>query len=160
MVKRHKEVFCFVLFCFSNSLWKEKQILIQGRKRLGISQDSTCVVMIECHVAFSQNTLLTNPPGSKIFFLINVLFLIMPLAFPLPTDDTIMQTAMENDSSVTEFVFMGLTDQPELQLPLFFVILLNYTATVMGNLSLMILICLNAHLHTPMYFFSVQFVLH
>ncbi|XP_076780604.1 olfactory receptor 8C8-like [Arvicanthis niloticus] len=64
-----------------------------------------------------------------------------------------MQMATQNDSYVTEFVFMGLTDQPELQMPLFFVFLLNYTATVMGNLSLMILICLNSHLHTPMYFF-------
>ncbi|XP_057624166.1 olfactory receptor 143-like [Chionomys nivalis] len=63
------------------------------------------------------------------------------------------QMAVENDSLVTEFVFMGLTDQPSLQLPLFFVFLLNYTATVIGNLSLMILICLNSHLHTPMYFF-------
>ncbi|CAH6861729.1 olfactory receptor 143 [Phodopus roborovskii] len=61
--------------------------------------------------------------------------------------------ALENDSLVTEFVFMGLTDQPEFQLSLFFVFLLNYTTTVMGNLSLMILICLNSHLHTPMYFF-------
>ncbi|XP_005069301.1 olfactory receptor 143-like [Mesocricetus auratus] len=63
------------------------------------------------------------------------------------------QMSVENDSLVTEFIFMGLTDQPEFQLPLFFVFLLNYIVTVMGNLSLMILICLNSHLHTPMYFF-------
>ncbi|XP_021484445.1 olfactory receptor 143-like isoform X1 [Meriones unguiculatus] len=63
------------------------------------------------------------------------------------------QMATENGSLVTEFVFMGLTDQAEFQLPLFFVFLLNYTATVMGNFSLMILICLNSHLHNPMYLF-------
>ncbi|KAH0515507.1 Olfactory receptor 143 [Microtus ochrogaster] len=60
---------------------------------------------------------------------------------------------MENDSSVTEFILMGLTDQPVLQLPLFLLFFVNYTATVLGNLSLMSLICLNSHLHTPMYFF-------
>ncbi|XP_004438453.1 PREDICTED: olfactory receptor 143-like [Ceratotherium simum simum] len=61
--------------------------------------------------------------------------------------------AVENDSSVTEFILMGFTDEPELQLPLFFLFLVNYVVTVVGNLSLVNLICLNLHLHTPMYFF-------
>ncbi|KAM9660185.1 olfactory receptor 8C8-like [Trichechus inunguis] len=61
--------------------------------------------------------------------------------------------AMKNDSSVIEFILMGLTDKPELQPPLFFLLLVNYVVTVMGNLSLINLICLNSHLHTPMYFF-------
>ncbi|XP_008842820.1 olfactory receptor 143-like [Nannospalax galili] len=61
--------------------------------------------------------------------------------------------AMENDSAVTEFILVGLTDQPELQLPLFVLFLVNYAATVLGNLSIMNLIFLNSHLHTPMYFF-------
>nr|XP_034347101.1 olfactory receptor 143-like [Arvicanthis niloticus] len=63
------------------------------------------------------------------------------------------QIIMENDSLLSEFILMGLTDQPELQLPLFFLFLMNYTATVMGNLSLMSLIFLSSNLHTPMYFF-------
>ncbi|NP_001000814.1 olfactory receptor Olr1220 [Rattus norvegicus] len=63
------------------------------------------------------------------------------------------QMIMENDSSVSEFILMGLADQPELQLPLFFLFLMNYTATVMGNLSLMSIIFLNSNLHTPVYFF-------
>ena len=48
---------------------------------------------------------------------------------------------------------MGLTDQPDLQLPLFFLFLVMYVVTVMGNLGLIILIGLSSHLHTPMYFF-------
>ncbi|XP_008850696.1 olfactory receptor 143-like [Nannospalax galili] len=60
---------------------------------------------------------------------------------------------IENDSSVTEFILMALTEQPELQLPLFVLFLVNYVVTLMGNLTLMNLICLNSHLHTPMYFF-------
>ncbi|XP_032765765.1 olfactory receptor 143-like [Rattus rattus] len=63
------------------------------------------------------------------------------------------QMATENDSSVSEFILMGLTDQPALQLPLFALFLINYTATMLGNLSLMSLIFLNSNLHTPMYFF-------
>ncbi|XP_028611699.1 olfactory receptor 143-like [Grammomys surdaster] len=63
------------------------------------------------------------------------------------------QMATENDSSVSEFILMGLTDQPELQFPLFALFLLNYIATMVGNLSLMSLIFLNSNLHTPMYFF-------
>ncbi|XP_048196737.1 olfactory receptor 143-like [Perognathus longimembris pacificus] len=60
--------------------------------------------------------------------------------------------AVENDSSVTEFILKGLTDHPGLQLPLFFLFLLNYMVTVVGNLSLLSLICLDSHLHNPMYF--------
>ena len=58
-----------------------------------------------------------------------------------------------NDSFVTEFILLGLTDQADLQLPLFFFFLGMYMVTVLGNLGLIILIVLNSHLHTPMYFF-------
>ncbi|XP_020142346.1 olfactory receptor 8B12-like [Microcebus murinus] len=61
--------------------------------------------------------------------------------------------AAENSSSVTEFILSGLTDQPELQIPLFFLFLGFYVVTVVGNLGLITLIGLNSHLHIPMYFF-------
>ncbi|XP_036077007.1 olfactory receptor 8B3-like [Rousettus aegyptiacus] len=61
--------------------------------------------------------------------------------------------ALRNGSVMTEFILMGLTDQPELQFPLFSLFLVMYVVTVLGNLVLMILIVLNSHLHTPMYFF-------
>ncbi|XP_077612615.1 olfactory receptor 8B12-like [Crocuta crocuta] len=60
--------------------------------------------------------------------------------------------ATEN-SSVTEFILTGLTDQLELQIPLFFLFLGFYMVTVLGNLGLIALIGLNSCLHTPMYFF-------
>ena len=60
-----------------------------------------------------------------------------------------------NNSFVTEFILLGLTDQPDLQLPLFFLFLGIYMVTVLGNLGLIILIALNSHLHTPMYFSSL-----
>ncbi|XP_051847223.1 olfactory receptor 145-like [Antechinus flavipes] len=61
--------------------------------------------------------------------------------------------ATGNDSSVTEFFLAGLTNQPELQLLLFFLFLGIYIVTVVGNLGLITLIRLNSHLHTPMYYF-------
>uniref|UniRef100_A0A8C8ULR8 Olfactory receptor n=1 Tax=Peromyscus maniculatus bairdii TaxID=230844 RepID=A0A8C8ULR8_PERMB len=57
------------------------------------------------------------------------------------------------NSSVTEFILAGLTDQPGLRMPLFFLFLGFYMVTVVGNLGLISLIGLNPHLHTPMYFF-------
>lgn len=62
-----------------------------------------------------------------------------------------------NDSSVTEFILLGLTQQPELRLPVFFVFLGIYLVTVVGNIGLIILIGLNPHLHTPMYYFLFNF---
>ncbi|XP_062053223.1 olfactory receptor 8B8-like [Lepus europaeus] len=58
-----------------------------------------------------------------------------------------------NGSFVTEFILLGLTDQTDLQLPLFFLFLVIYIVTVLGNLGLITLIGLNSHIHTPMYFF-------
>ncbi|XP_057604950.1 olfactory receptor 145-like [Hippopotamus amphibius kiboko] len=58
-----------------------------------------------------------------------------------------------NGSFVTEFILVGLTDKPYLQLPLFLLFLGMYMVTVLGNLGLIILIGINSHLHTPMYFF-------
>ncbi|KAL1782208.1 olfactory receptor 147 [Sigmodon hispidus] len=58
-----------------------------------------------------------------------------------------------NGSLVAEFLLAGLTDRPELQLPLFYLFLLIYIVTVVGNFGLITLIGLNPHLHTPMYYF-------
>ncbi|XP_075384025.1 olfactory receptor 8B8 isoform X2 [Tenrec ecaudatus] len=63
-----------------------------------------------------------------------------------------MKMAARN-ASMIEFIFAGLTDHPGLQIPLFSLFLSFYIMTVVGNLGLIILIRLNSHLHTPMYFF-------
>ncbi|XP_001370655.2 olfactory receptor 8G1 [Monodelphis domestica] len=59
----------------------------------------------------------------------------------------------ENSSLVTEFILIGLTDLPELQLPLLFLFLGIYLVTVVGNLSMVTLIGQSSHLHNPMYYF-------
>ncbi|XP_017372689.1 olfactory receptor 8K1 [Cebus imitator] len=56
-------------------------------------------------------------------------------------------------TKVTEFILMGITDNPELQVPLFGLFLIIYLATVMGNLGMVILTYLDSKLQTPMYFF-------
>ncbi|XP_012638762.2 olfactory receptor 8G1 [Microcebus murinus] len=68
--------------------------------------------------------------------------------------------AAGNHSSLTEFILAGLSEQPELQLPLFLLFLGIYVITVMGNLGMITLIGLSAHLHTPMYYFlsSLSFI--
>ncbi|XP_048196958.1 olfactory receptor 150-like [Perognathus longimembris pacificus] len=65
-----------------------------------------------------------------------------------------------NHSLVTEFVLAGLTEKPELQLPLFLLFLGIYVVTVLGNLGMMVLVGLSAPLHTPMYYFlsSLSFI--
>ncbi|XP_049747984.1 olfactory receptor 5B12-like [Elephas maximus indicus] len=60
---------------------------------------------------------------------------------------------MENISEVTEFILVGLTDALELQVPLFLIFTLIYFITLVGNLGITVLILLDSHLHTPMYFF-------
>ncbi|XP_047373986.1 olfactory receptor 8D1-like [Sciurus carolinensis] len=58
-----------------------------------------------------------------------------------------------NFSTMTEFVLQGLTDRPELQLPLFLLFLWVYGITVVGNLCILLLITADSKLQTPMYFF-------
>uniref|UniRef100_A0A8D1VVK4 Olfactory receptor n=1 Tax=Sus scrofa TaxID=9823 RepID=A0A8D1VVK4_PIG len=60
---------------------------------------------------------------------------------------------MENDTEVTDFILLGLSDAPELQVPFFIMFVLIYLITLIGNLGMIMLILLDSHLHTPMYFF-------
>ncbi|KAM6173697.1 olfactory receptor 5P76-like isoform 1-T1 [Erethizon dorsatum] len=58
-----------------------------------------------------------------------------------------------NHTVVTEFILLGLTDDPILRVILFIIILCIYLVTMSGNLSTIILIRLSSQLHQPMYFF-------
>ncbi|XP_042639365.1 olfactory receptor 8J3-like [Orycteropus afer afer] len=61
--------------------------------------------------------------------------------------------APENLTQVTEFILTGISDCPELQVPLFFVFLVIYVVTVTGNLTIITLTSVDSRLQTPMYFF-------
>ncbi|XP_078502902.1 olfactory receptor 5AP2-like [Lissotriton helveticus] len=58
----------------------------------------------------------------------------------------------DNKTHLTEFILLGLTDDPSLQVPLFMFFLLLYGATLLGNIGIMVLIRMTPRLHTPMYF--------
>ncbi|KAM4641812.1 olfactory receptor 8A1-like [Discoglossus pictus] len=47
----------------------------------------------------------------------------------------------------------GISDIPGLQTPIFLLVLLIYLIILGGNLTILLLVCLDRHLHTPMYFF-------
>ncbi|EHB05171.1 Olfactory receptor 2D3 [Heterocephalus glaber] len=59
----------------------------------------------------------------------------------------------ENQTSVVEFVFLGLSQDPKTQALLFFLFLAIYLLTVLGNLLMVVLIHIDPRLHTPMYYF-------
>ncbi|XP_049747436.1 olfactory receptor 1052-like [Elephas maximus indicus] len=58
-----------------------------------------------------------------------------------------------NHTGVKEFLLVGLTENPHLQLPLFLLFALIYCITLVGNWGMIVLIRLSVRLHTPMYFF-------
>ncbi|XP_039197080.1 olfactory receptor 1009-like isoform X1 [Crotalus tigris] len=61
--------------------------------------------------------------------------------------------AMKNYTTVHEFIFVGFSDLPNLQIPLFAFFLIVYIITVTGNVGMILLIRMCSQLHTPMYFF-------
>ncbi|XP_077169601.1 olfactory receptor 10A7-like [Paroedura picta] len=58
-----------------------------------------------------------------------------------------------NFTRVTEFVLLGLSSHPELQVLLFMVFLLVYIIIMVGNMLIFIMILVDLSLQTPMYFF-------
>ncbi|KAM8971022.1 olfactory receptor 1013-like [Sarcophilus harrisii] len=63
-------------------------------------------------------------------------------------------TGMEKDNhTVTEFILLGFSQDPVMQLILFVIFLIVYSMTLMGNITLIVLIYTDSRLHTPMYFF-------
>ncbi|XP_053112670.1 olfactory receptor 1030-like [Hemicordylus capensis] len=61
--------------------------------------------------------------------------------------------AGENHTRVTEFIFSGFIDYPEMQVVFFVMFLVIYIVTLGANLGMILLIRLDPQLHTPMYFF-------
>uniref|UniRef100_A0A8C0T137 Olfactory receptor n=1 Tax=Canis lupus familiaris TaxID=9615 RepID=A0A8C0T137_CANLF len=64
---------------------------------------------------------------------------------------------MRNHTKVTEFILLGLTDDPKWQVVLFIFLLVTYMCSVTGNLVIIFLTLTDPHLKTPMYFFLRNF---
>ncbi|XP_072494350.1 olfactory receptor 9I1-like [Notamacropus eugenii] len=76
----------------------------------------------------------------------------MPFS-PSPNQAIEESVAEQNLTSVTEFILIGFTDHPKLGVILFLVFLSFYLITLLGNMGMVLLIRLDIHLHTSMYFF-------
>ncbi|XP_029772078.1 olfactory receptor 7G2-like [Suricata suricatta] len=59
----------------------------------------------------------------------------------------------ENETGVTEFFLLGLSEDPKWQSLLFGLFLTMYLITMLGNLLIILTVSSDSHLHTPMYFF-------
>ncbi|XP_004384591.1 olfactory receptor 7A17-like [Trichechus manatus latirostris] len=58
-----------------------------------------------------------------------------------------------NQTRVSEFILLGLSEETEMQPLLFGLFLSMYLVTFIGNLLIILAIIIDSHLHTPMYFF-------
>ncbi|XP_046505589.1 olfactory receptor 4A16-like [Equus quagga] len=63
---------------------------------------------------------------------------------------------MGHSNNVTEFVLLGLTQDPEGQKALFFMFLLIYIVTMVGNLIIVLTVFASPSLGSPMYYFLVH----
>ncbi|XP_020947419.1 olfactory receptor 6C6-like [Sus scrofa] len=64
---------------------------------------------------------------------------------------------MKNQSMEIEFILLGLTDDPQLQIVTFLFLFINYILNLITNLIILLLTLLDPHLKTPMYFFLQNF---
>ncbi|XP_032023921.1 olfactory receptor 10A3 [Hylobates moloch] len=62
----------------------------------------------------------------------------------------------QNQSRVVEFILLGFSNFPELQVQLFGVFLVIYVVTLMGNAIIIVIISLDQSLHVPMYLFLLN----
>ncbi|XP_044837223.1 olfactory receptor 5A1-like [Mauremys mutica] len=60
---------------------------------------------------------------------------------------------IKNQTTVTEFILLGLSSDPQMQIFFFLVFLVIYLITLGGNIVIMLVIRADSHLHIPMYFF-------
>ncbi|XP_034957545.2 olfactory receptor 2AP1-like [Zootoca vivipara] len=60
---------------------------------------------------------------------------------------------LRNKTTITEFILLGFGGFYELQTLLFLTFLVIYMVTITGNTLIVVLVVLDHHLHTPMYFF-------
>ncbi|XP_077905161.1 olfactory receptor 4K13-like [Ictidomys tridecemlineatus] len=59
---------------------------------------------------------------------------------------------LNKNSSISEFILLGLSSSQELQLLFLAIFILVYVAIVVGNLLIVISVIFDNHLHSPMYF--------
>ncbi|XP_069607952.1 olfactory receptor 11L1-like [Ranitomeya imitator] len=61
--------------------------------------------------------------------------------------------SVKNETRVTEFILLGFGDLHRFNIVFFIFFLIIYLFTLMGNLLIIVLVSVNAHLQSPMYYF-------
>ncbi|XP_031232878.1 olfactory receptor 2A12-like [Mastomys coucha] len=69
------------------------------------------------------------------------------------TASTMWIIPVQNQTWVSEFILLGFSSDPTTNSILFIVFFLIYLSSVLGNGLIIMLVCLDTQLHTPMYFF-------
>nr|XP_056708005.1 olfactory receptor 1019-like [Euleptes europaea] len=64
-----------------------------------------------------------------------------------------MEMDKQNHGNVTEFVLLGLVENPKIKQLCFVIVLIMYLVTMAGNLGIIMLIWMDPQLQSPMYFF-------
>nr|XP_060482907.1 olfactory receptor 1M1-like [Panthera onca] len=80
-------------------------------------------------------------------------FCSMHVTSPFNTSREMIPMEPRNQTSAFEFILLGLSETPEQETLLFALFLCMYVVMAMGNLSIILAISSDSHLHTPMYFF-------
>ncbi|KAM8934158.1 putative olfactory receptor 2B3 [Pelodytes ibericus] len=62
----------------------------------------------------------------------------------------------ENNTDVVEFILLGLSNDPTIQVILFFIFLAVYMIILIGNSVIILVILTDVNLQTPMYFFLIN----
>ncbi|XP_029431428.1 olfactory receptor 1052-like [Rhinatrema bivittatum] len=76
-----------------------------------------------------------------------------PLFLLSCTDTSVNEFMLKSNHTVSSFLLLGFTHDPQLQVLLFLLFLLVYSCTMLGNIGIFTIIKLDSHLQTPMYFF-------
>uniref|UniRef100_A0A8D1VN69 Olfactory receptor n=1 Tax=Sus scrofa TaxID=9823 RepID=A0A8D1VN69_PIG len=64
---------------------------------------------------------------------------------------------MRNRTSLSTFILLGLTGDPQMQLLIFLFLFVSYTLSITGNMTIIILTLVDSRLKTAMYFFLKHF---
>lgn len=69
------------------------------------------------------------------------------------------ESVMRNHTSLTTFILLGLTNNPQMQVLIFILLFVTYTLSITGNLIIIILTLVDSHLKSAIYFFLKNFFL-
>ncbi|KAM4696170.1 uncharacterized protein WCC33_014912 [Rhinophrynus dorsalis] len=143
-----------------------------GRRKAFYTCSSHLTVVILLYVTlicqYLRPTSIETLESNKLFSLFNTATVPMlnPLIYSLKNKEvksalgrrlrhagTSDSASQKNETPITYFIIKGISEVPQLQALVFFLGLLIYLITVGGNMTILVLVCRDSQLHTPMYFF-------